>query len=75
MKSLNLKLIVLSLIVFSCGENKNKKINESTTVKISQLMLEEEINSIDSLSLEFEAAKSNIEESIKKLDELINELE
>ena len=69
-------MIILLLIIISCGKNKAEKVNNKIVeiVEIEQLKLEEEINIIDSLSEELETAKTSIEESIKKLDALFNEL-
>ncbi len=72
MKKINGLIILLLLIAFSCGDKKEEK--ESTSVKLEELHVEQEIKVLEAVTEEIKKTEASIEESIKKLDEMFNEL-
>ena len=64
-------IILLSLVAFSCGD---KKEEESTSVKLEALHVEQEIKVLEAVTKDIKNTETSIEESIKKLDEMLNEL-
>jgi len=71
MKKISILLVVIAF-AFTCCQNSGNKNDTSNEGKIPAAI--EEANALDSISNEIEKTKDDIEESTKKLDELINEL-
>ncbi len=74
MKRINGLIILLLLIAFSCGDKKEEKEVESDSVKLEKLHVEQEIKVLEAVAEEIKKTEVSIEESIKKLDEMFNEL-
>lgn len=74
MKKIKSLIILLSFIVLSCGDKKENKVEESTSIKLEDLHVKQEIKVIEAVTEELKSAEASIEESIKILDELFNEL-
>ncbi len=70
MKNLILTTSMFALFLLGCGGNAEQQAQEEAEAA----QLQEEIETIDSLSTELETLKNDIEESSENLDELLNEL-
>ncbi len=65
---------ILLLIGTGCGDTKNNQDKDNSSGKTEEIELQKEINSIDSVAIEIEKAKDEIQESSDKLDELLDNL-
>ncbi len=74
MKHINGLVMLLLLVAFSCGNKKEKKEAEDTAVKLEKLHMEQEIKVLEAVTEEMKNTEASIEASIKKLDEMFNEL-
>lgn len=61
-------MILLVLIAISCGGKKDKN-NQEETIELKQ-----EIDSIEAFTEEIKNTEESIEASIKKLDDMLNEI-
>ena len=76
MKNLNILILFLSLVVLSCGNKKEKESSESKpNIEEITTELKKEIESVESVTEEIMNAEESIEASIKKLDDMLNEIE
>ena len=64
----------LLLIGTGCGDTKNNQDKEDSSLKTEEIELQKEINSTDSIAIEIEKVKDEIQESSDKLDELLDNL-
>ncbi|WP_298551667.1 hypothetical protein [uncultured Algibacter sp.] len=67
-------IILLSILILSCGNKKEKTVSEELT-KTEITELKQEIDSIEEITGEIKQTEESIEASIKKLDEMLNEIE
>lgn len=74
MKNLSILMVCIVFGVLGCGDKKEKVEAESTSVKLEELHLQQEIKVLEAVTEELKAAGSGIEASIEKLDNMFNEL-
>lgn len=67
-------IILLSILILSCGNKKEKTVSEELN-KTEITELKQEIDSIEEITGEVKQTEESIEASIKKLDEMLNEIE
>lgn len=67
-------VILLSLTVLNCGGKKEKKVEESTSIKLEELYVKQEIKVLETVTEEIKNTAISIEESLEKLEEMLNEL-
>lgn len=72
MKNTILTLMLLGFLTTGCNMSTQKE--ESSNQQTEEMELKEKINHADSISAQFEEAKNEIDESSKKIDELLNDL-
>ena len=76
MKKLTTSLFLLALIAVSCGGKKEKtEQSEKTSIENTEVMPAEEVSTVDSVITQLEASKTEIEESAKKLDNLLKDIQ
>ncbi|TLX76071.1 hypothetical protein E9993_07625 [Labilibacter sediminis] len=76
MKKIATSLLLLALIAVGCGGKKEKtEQSENTPVENTEVKTTEEVSTIDSVITQLEASKSEIEESAKKLDNLLKDIQ
>lgn len=73
MKKLISGFMLLALLTVSCGESKQEKADRIAQEKVD-IALKEEIKTLDDAITEIEITKKEIEDSAKKLEELLNDL-
>ena len=61
-------ILVLSIFILSCGNKKNNTSQAESTI------LKQEIDSLKLVSEEIENTEESIDASIKKLDDMLNEM-
>ncbi|WP_298340430.1 hypothetical protein [uncultured Algibacter sp.] len=75
MKNLNILILFLSLTILSCGNKKEKKnVDSEANIEEVSTELKQEIESIEALNEELKNTEKSIEASIKKLDDMLNEI-
>ncbi len=68
--------MLTAIILASCGGKKESKDQQKETISETiESSSPKEINVIDSVTIQLEATKTEIEESAKKLDDLLNDLQ
>ncbi len=74
MNKLILAFLIFAALAIGCGEKKAKKDKIDSLPETENIELRKEINSIESAIIEIENVKTEINESAKKLDELLKDL-
>jgi len=74
MKKQLLAIIFISAVFYGCDGDNVKQDGNDTSVKKKEAELIQETKSIDSVTMEMDKAKNDIQKSSDKLDELLNDL-
>lgn len=75
MKNLSILILFLSLAVLSCFDKKEKEsTNSNTSIEEVSTELKQEIESIETATEEIKNTQESIEASIKKVDDMLNEI-
>lgn len=67
-------ILLFSVVILSCGDKKDKSANKEQNT-VEEIELKQEIDSIEAVTNEIKNTEESIDASVKKLDEMLNELE